>query len=278
MTQAADGDSVVVPLNRKNLSTDADKNQSNKHFVDVDAKGVRFQGFDFSFSIFDRVYFRNATFENCKFIGCRFKDCNFKQATFLSTDLRYTDFTKCLIDVREIAAGLPRDPNLRAEILQNLRANAASTGDQRSISFLVLEEIKASKEHHYNALIGADDYYRKKYSGIVEKTRSTLALFYYWANGLVWGYGEKPLSMLISLIVFLLLLSFINFWAVLQHVSWYETSFGSRILAYTFENFLNIKPDFRFQGFRCVDYTIGFLRYIYAGLFVTSLVRSISHR
>lgn len=92
------------------------------------------------------------------------------------------------------------------------------------------------------------------------------------------GYGEKPLSLIFSLVSFLLFFSFINLWSVLPRESWVDTFYGVNIARYVFETFLNVGPDVRFAGFRWVDYAVGTLRYVYAGLLVTTLVRSISHR
>lgn len=151
----------------------------------------KFDGIDFSYSVFERVYFRKAKFENCNFTGCRFKDCNFRDATFLSSDLRYVDFSRCILNVREVASSIPPEPNWRKEVLQNLRANASSVGDVRSISFIVLQEVDASIDHHKRAFIGTESYYKSKYGGIVDKIRSAFALAYYFLNGIVWGvWGE----------------------------------------------------------------------------------------
>lgn len=265
-------------LARKRLDASASKDQKNRHFVDVNAAYARFDGVDFSYSVMERVYFRKAHFENCNFTGCRFKDCNFRDATFLSCDLRYVDFNRCRMNVREVVSSIPSSPNWRKEVLQNLRANASSIGDVRSISFLVIQEIEASIDHHKRAFVGSEEYYRKKYNSVIDKVRSALAIVYYFVNGIVWGYGEKPLSLIVSLVSILVFLSFLNAWAVFPSVTWEESCYGLNILQYVFKTFLNINPDQRFSGFQWVDYVIGALRYVYAGLLVTTLVRSISHR
>ena len=265
-------------LRRKRLPSDADKDQRNRHFVDVNGKSETYDGFNFSYSIFERAYFKSATFKNCDFTGVRFLDCNFRSANFVVCDLSYVDFTRTLIDAKEVVASLPEAPNQRRDALQNLRANANAIGDYGALGMLTLQEVAAATEHHRRALLGSDSYYRQKYTSFWDKLKSAGALARYTTSSIVWGHGEKPAHILFSLTALLLFLAMVNFWAVLPRQSWAETSYGLQILRYVFETFLDLSPDNRFRGFLFVDYAVAIARYVYVGIFISILYKSISHR
>jgi hypothetical protein len=265
-------------LERKVLSGGSKLDYRGRHFIDVNGASQTYENCDFSYSIFERAYFKKANFKNCKFTGVRFIDCNFRSATFLICDLSYVDFSRTLIDAREVVASLPEAPNQRRDALQNLRANANAIGDYEASSMLTLQEVAAATEHHRRALLGADSYYRQKYTGFWSKLRSAGHLARYTVSGIVWGHGEKPANIIFSLVGLLLALSLINFWAVLPHQTWAETSYGGEIVRYVLELFLDLAPKQEFRGFRWVDYAVALSRYIYVGIFVSILFKSISHR
>ena len=265
-------------ISRERLSGGNQQDYTNRRFVDLNGAGGQFDGCDFSYAIFERAYFKSAEFRNCKFVGTRFIDCNFRSAKFLICDLNYADFNRTLIDAREIVPSLPEAPNQRREALKNLRANASATGDYDAIGMLTTEEVIAATEHHRRALFGTTSYYRAKYSSFWDKLKSAGHLAGYTVSRLVWGYGEKPLNIVISLTVLLLSFSLINFWAVLPSQTWAATSYGLAIIKYVVDLFLDLTPNTAFQGFLWVDYAVAILRYIYVGILVSILFKSISHR
>ncbi len=254
------------------------KSWKNRHFKDLNALGAEFSGCDFSYSIIERGYFRNATFRNCNFTGAKFVDCNFRRANLFGCDLSHARFTKCEIDIKEILAALPMEPNIRQLSLMNLRANASETGDHASLRLIVLDEIESTKLHYRRALSGADSYYKLKYSSVLSKLESGWNLARLTVSGFVWGNGERPVKILISAVIFLVLLTIINFWAVLPAKTWAETKGGLLILKYTLSLFFDVFPDEQFRGFLIVDYIISAMRYIYVGLFISVMFKTISHR
>src|SRR5689334_3083314 len=126
----------------------------HREFTCFNALKAVFENCDFRYSNFDRAYFRDARFINCRFDGARFHECNFKSANFYGCDLKFALFHKCLLEVREIVASLPAEPNIRRENLQNLKANAIEVGDHDNVGFLVLQEIEATKRHYSYAMRG----------------------------------------------------------------------------------------------------------------------------
>jgi hypothetical protein len=253
-------------------------NWRNRLFKDFNALEAEFEDCDFRYSVFDRAYFRGAKFTNCRFDGARFLDCNFKNAHFYKCDLKFVQFQRCLLDINDLIASLPSEPNIRREMLQNLRANATTMGDYASQRLLILQEVEATKRHYQYALSGFDSYYKKKYLGIWPKFNAAARLTWLQINGLIWGHGEKPFRLLLSLVVLLCLLAFINFWDVMPRTAWLESGSGLRPLEYVVRLFLNMSPDSTFRGYAFVDYTVVIMRYVYIGLFISILYRSISHR
>lgn len=264
-----------VKISRKKLSR---VNWRNKKFTDLNALDAEFDDCDFRYSVFERAYFRDAKFSNCRFDGARFIDCSFKNANFYKCDLKFALFQRCLIDLEEMIACLPAEPNIRRDSLQNLRANAVSVGDYANQGMLVLQEVEAAKLHYKYALRGYDTYYRKKYSGFFSKLKAGAKLLWLQISGLVWGHGERPRNLILSGLFLLLFLTFINFWSVMPRVGWNQSGNGLYPLEYVIRLFLNFSPDLRYQGFLVVDFLIVILRYLYAGLFISILYRAISHR
>jgi len=250
----------------------------HRRFDDMNANKAEFVDCDFSYSIFDRAYFRSAKFSNCKFIGCRFYDSNLRGASFPGSDFRYATFHRTLLETREMIAILPQEPNLKRDALQNLRANAAEIGNFSSQREFVLAEIEAAMNHELRALKGTEDYYYRKYQGLVPKARAALKYFGLRFSGLLWGHGERPLLLVVSATLFVVALSFINLWAVLPRVGWEATGSGLKVLGYCFDQFWDADPDMRFRGYLLVDYALIGLRYLYIGLFISVLFKSISHR
>jgi hypothetical protein len=182
------------------------------------------------------------------------------------------------VDLEELVAALPPEPNLRREALQNLRANAVEMGDYASQTRLILQEMKSAKLHYSYAVRGYSSYYKKKYAGVFPKVRAGLLLAGLHISDLVWGHGEKPTRLLWSCIVFLCALTFINFWAVMPKVGWADSQAGLKPLEYVVRLFLDMSTNDKFQGYMAIDYLAVVMRYVYIGLFISVLYKSISHR
>ena len=267
-------------LNREFLSGQNFQNEKwrAKKFEFTNGKNAEFTDCDFSASIFENAYFRDAKFTNCQFTGCKFIDCNLNGARFYLCDLRFTQFHRTLLDVKELLAAIPSDPNMRKDSLQSLMANAAEVGDYANQRLIVLQGIEATKAHLKNIIWPPDSYYRQKYPDLLPKLGASWQLFWLKLSGFVWGNGERPRNIIISGSLFLLLLTLSNFWSVYTRVTWQESSASLRILAYTIALFLDLHPDQKFRGYLLVDYAIVIVRYLYIGLYISVLYRKISHR
>jgi hypothetical protein len=269
----------VPRLERARLPAKCEKvNFKNRIFQDVNAKKVEFTNCDFSYCYFDRAYFRDAVFRNCEFIGARITNSNFKGARFFQCDFKYAEFSNCIVDPREVVVNLPYEPNIRSAVLRNLRANCAAIGDYKNQGFLALQEIEADRDHHYKSLVGANSYYKEKYPSALDKMNALSHLGTYYVSKFLWGHGEKPKNILLSMLAFILVCSLINFWGVMPRVGWISTEGGLNVLKYVFELFLDMTPDKTFSGFKFIDYATVIGRYVYIGLFVSVLLKRISHR
>lgn len=264
-----------ITISRKRV-TKAD--WRNGSFIDFNALQAEFEDCDFRYSNFERAYFRDSKFTNCRFDGARFTDCNLKHARFYACDLKFVQFRRCLLDLDEVIASLPAEPNIRREALQNLRANAVEIGDYASQTRLVLQEVAATKRHYSYALNGYDSYYRNKYSGILSKIRAAAKLAGLHISGLIWGHGEKAGRLVISCSALICTLAFINFWNVMPRVGWNESGGGWNVLKYVVQLFLDMSADTKFKGFDIIDYAVVLMRYVYIGLFISILYKAISHR
>ncbi len=250
----------------------------NRRFADLNAKDATFVDCDFSYGVFERAYLHGATFERCRFVGCRFEDSNLRGTSFPACDFKYATVHRTLLDHEEMIASLPLEPNLRRDSLQNLRANAAEIGHFASQRAFVLAEVEAEIDHYSRAMRGRGDYYRRKYPGLLDRARAGASLCRLRLGGLVWGHGERPLRLLGSATALLLALSLVNLWSVLPRVGWTDTGSGLRVLGYCFDRLLDAGPDTKFRGFAIVDYALVLMRYLYVGLFISILSKSISHR
>ncbi|MBY2905734.1 pentapeptide repeat-containing protein [Rhizobium leguminosarum] len=250
----------------------------NAEILDLNALKTVFEDCDFSYSVIENGYFRDAVFRNCRFVGAKFIDCNFKSANFYKCDFKFALFHTCLLEVPEILASLPAEPNIRREALQNLKANAAETGDYSSLGLLTLQEIDAAKRHFSYALHGYDTYYKNKYASIFSKARAGASLFGLWLAGIIWGHGERPWRLLVSCFLILCGLSFLNFWSLMPRIGWSQAERGLRSFEYISRLFLDLSPDSSFAGFVAVDYIVVLMRYLYIGLFISILYKSISRR
>lgn len=250
----------------------------NRAFHDLNALATVFEDCDFRYSDFERAYFRDAKFTNCRFDGARFRDCNFKSANFYKCDLKFVRFQRCLVELDDLIASLPAEPNIRREALQNLRANAIEVGDYGSQRRLILQEIEAAKRHYTYALRGYDSYYREKYATLFSKLKAGVKLAALHTSGAIWGHGEKPGRLLVSSIVLLCALALINFWSVMPRVGWVESDGGLKPLEYVVRLFFDMPVDMKYAGYMAVDYLVVMMRYTYIGLFISVLYKSVSHR
>jgi hypothetical protein len=173
---------------------------SGRYLRDIEGKEVTYSDCTFSYSIIERGYFHKAIFINCKFIGARIRESIFRSATFENCDFSYVDFHRCVLPVPQILANLPGYPNVRWELLHNLRANAHSVGDTKWEADVVYHEARTEIEH-WRGIANAGTGYYQKYS---MRQRLT-ARFHHvrlLAERYIWGHGESLFRLALSTVFF----------------------------------------------------------------------------
>jgi len=201
---------ATTPIIRIDLGAGAQKhvvNQdfSNQRLEDVNGKQVRYERCSFFGSIIERGYFHDAKFVSCQFTGTRFVNSIFRSASFEDCDFSYADFSRCVLPVPQILANLPAQPNVRWELLHNVRANARSLGDTQHEAEIIKHEINTELEH-WRAICARQSGYYQKYT----RSERLFACARRWrllTERYVWGHGESLWRLAISTFALLVFLS-----------------------------------------------------------------------
>ncbi len=248
-------------------------------FKNTGAKNIKFENCDFLYCFFERAYFHGCQFVNCKFIGARFVDCNFRGASFDGCDFEYATFKSTLIDGHELLRNLPAWPNARRELLRNLRLNAESIGDDKSVKIFVREELAASREHLKKARQAKEKYYASKYGSLSKRGQVYWQSLTVWVDWNLWGHGEYPWHLLRTIIIGLLLAS--SYRIIESGVITDSLPIG-QALSIVMAHFLDVTKTF--VGIVPNDFPSGLaailslFRYIVLGLFISVLYRRLSRR
>lgn len=249
----------------------------NSLVEDLNAHKRVLENCDFSYSVFRRGYFRETVFRNCVFKGVRFEDCSFRGAEFYQCDFTYAVFQSSLVAAKSIIPSLPLQPNQRRELLQILRANAASMGDHEGQSLYILQELDASKAHHKGIVDGKDEFYRNKYV-LGDRISSWFHLQFLRLDSLVWGHGERPIALMRTTVAIVVSLALINAFSpgVRTSATAFEKICSS--LNYSIRFFLDLPLPAGYVGFEPIDYALIILRYVSFGLLISTLYKYLSHR
>lgn len=194
------------------------KNFSHYTFEDFGAKGVEFIDCNFSYCVFTRAYFFDAKFVNCRFVGARFTDCNLRSAHIRTCDFSYATFRGTVIPLEEVISNVPYWPNVRRDLMQSHRVNAASIGDDSAVKAYIREEMHASREYYRRAREAKEAYFAAKYRWSNNKqnwAKVRWDSFVLFIQRIGWGYGEYPSQVLVSTFTILLFTALLrSFWQV----------------------------------------------------------------
>ena len=178
----------------KSFTSLREENFDNSYLDSVGASGktARVDMCTFRSATLVQCYFKGVTFVNCNFTSAKFVDCNLKDAKFIGCVFNYSTFRRTIIDASEILANLPREPNIRRDLLRSLRVDARELGNSEDESFYIRKEILASEQFHIAAFLGREEFYRKKY-GRLERVGFLAQWTGSKISGLIWGNGERPI-------------------------------------------------------------------------------------
>ncbi len=237
----------------------------------------------FRSTVFVRCYFQSVVFTNCDFTSAKFIDCNLKEAKFIHCKFNYVSFRRTLVESSEIIANLPVEPNVRRDVLRNLRVDARELGNVEDESLYVRQEIQASDYFCLAAFLGKGPYLRNKY-GTVERLGYLMQWLFSKVSGLIWGHGEKPLRVMYACIAFTL--------AIAAYLFAYEYSGAQEGSLATHERIVTVlrlsASEFLGIPYQVSDYAIHApfhvsivavcARYVFIGLLVSVLFRRLSRR
>ncbi len=117
-----------------------------------------------------------------------------------SCDFRYAKFRTCFIPKSEIEHSLPREPNLRGEIANDLAQAADDVGQVGEARAYRLVAIAARQEDLSCAVRGSSSWYKDHYRGVA-RIGPAVRLVGSKINGYLWGHGEKVGVLLLNLAV-----------------------------------------------------------------------------
>lgn len=235
----------------------------------VYAVGLKFVDVSFKQSIIQESYFRNCIFTNCDFTGANISQTNFQGSNFIGCTFNYTNFQGTQIGIAPLNRNLPGWENIKMKLAKNLRMNYASIGDYNGVNFAISVELSATMEHLRKAAFSREAYYRGKeeYSG-GGRILCIFRFIWFWLLDKLWGNGEKPVRMFISIPLLLLVIA----------------TTCTLVLGQSFATSVKESSTVFFVG--GASHVLGLytssviiiLRYIVIGLFVSSLVRRLSRR
>lgn len=233
-------------------------------------KEVIFKNCNFSHSQIKNCYFHRSRFENCNFTGCVFLDSNFRGAIFINCDFKYAFFKGTLVDSHKVIANRHIWPNASRDLIRSLRKNAESLGDVEDARACLFAEMDASEEHWIQVKKGVTWYYTDHYTKIDKFIKAPYKLLGLRASRLVWGYGESPFRLVVSIALLLVANS-------LARSLVYEDPTFFDCLARTIEIFIGTpgnNPEFP----RWWTISIVFVRYFTIGLLASVIYRRFSRR
>ena len=252
-------------------------------FANVSFKDAELTQCRFINCAFLNCYFRKTSIHGSTFFGCKFIACEFPKATVHSCDFKYSKFTQCHIPFDELEHSLPREPNLREELCHELSIASDASGDVRDARRYRLKAIEAQTEHLKAAVLGRSTWYETHYTGL-RKAKAFADLVGHWANGLMWGHGEKWWVLLRNLLI----MAFVIFPMLLWSVSEGLNRDGQMLTIWEIF-WLSVTTIFPVDGVansvqattllaRLVLVAEGFVGIVAAGLFVAMVVRAIIKR
>ena len=248
-------------------------------FEDIGAKEAHFINCDFSFSYFNRCYFHKVSFEKCNFTGCLFNQCTIRTSNFKVCDFKYSRFFQTILPDEEILANLPDWPNVRVELLQNLRLNAQNTGNTKGIRIFLIEELEARRGYYLKMAKGKESYFKEKYKGLFQRIRGYWKYLTLWLDKYTWGHGERPyflfVSITLSILVSWIMILFGNSHKIIidNHIS-YSYMYNVFMGITGFFLGINVIPDAPWV----VKIFIGLAKIFFMGVLITVLLRVLSKR
>lgn len=261
--------------NYKYIHIEVDRSTFSKiSFNKINLQHSNFRHCTFIDCYFRHSYLRHIIFENCVFINCKFSD-----NTIENCDFNYTEWDSTTIKYDELCNSFPIKYNHKSRLCKVIAKNFLEDGNLAEYRKFFYESIKAREEHYKEIISRRNEYYKNTYN-LHDSISYIPKLIFSKISGTVWGHGEKIRHIIFSSITIIFIFSLIY--------SCSSTIKGDFIKKYTnalyvsFCNFLTISSNITFSNeevlYRNLTVVEGFIGTIFAGLFITALVKKISVR
>ena len=218
---------------------------SHCYFSNISFKKSMLRSLTFKNCRFFNCYFKETILSNCKFTGCKFIDCNFRkiQSSLGNTKniFSYSIFKDCYLKYEFMLKCLPEEPNISREVIQNLEDESYKSGSYDEYLKYKYKRIHINENHLKSAFSRKHDWYKQNFSRS-ESYISGLKFLCSKTEGLVWGYGEKLLNLIISFSLVNIILFSVIFWLFYNYTFYEAIRFSfQEIFSVNGKNI--IKPD-----------------------------------
>ncbi len=221
------------------------KEFSHCYFSNISFKNSILQNLIFINCRFFDCYFKETIFSNCEFTGCKFIDCNFRKTQHALENTKnifaYSSFKNCYLKYEFMLKCLPEEPNISKEIIQNLEDESYKSGSYDEYLKYKYKRIHINENHLKSAFLRKEDWYKKNFNKS-ESYISGLKFLYSKMEGLIWGYGEKLLNLIISFLLVNIVLFSVIFWFFYNY-TFYKAIYLSFQVIFSVNGTNIIKPD-----------------------------------
>lgn len=173
-------------------------------FANISFKGCTISDSRFVNCTFIGCYFRKTTIQNSRFDGCKFIECDFPKVRVQSTGFMFPQFKGCFIAYDEMKPNLPPEPQLREMVAIELAREAYAHGDTTDARKYRLEALRAHERHLAAAFKAKSSYYKEHYDPVARALAGG-AWIGSQANRIVWGNGERGVTLLFNFLLLTLI-------------------------------------------------------------------------
>ncbi len=238
-------------------------------FLDVGFKGATFQECNLSQASFRECYFRRAVFEDCEIVNARFSASDFSNGRIDRCRLDFSVFNACELPLSSITFRKDAPPQTLARVCRNLKLNAMSLGHFGDASDL------AYAERTYERQVLRERALAPEIAPLARLRAIALwfdAALFNW----IWGYGERPWRLTLSMIAAILLFGTVQYeLGAVPGRDWWEHVYFSGITFFTI-GYGDLVP----VGFlpRFVSLVEGVAGILFIGMLIASATKKIMYR
>jgi len=174
-------------------------------FHDIGFKDAKLLSCNISHSNFELCYFRRTLFHDCNIINGKFSTCDFSNAHIDHSKLDFASFHQCEIRLEDIQFRSDAQPQTLVRVCRNLKLNAMSMGH-----FSDAGELTYREKTYDRAAIFAEAF-SKPQKNLAIRLRHVFDWLSSVFLNLIWGYGEKPSRLLLTIIIAILFFGSVQF-------------------------------------------------------------------